>query len=657
MSTIRSAITTSIAANITVMGIALAAVATYFALDAVNTTALDNMTPRIHNVRAYIVQRLKSDISTLTALASAPALHDPSLSTLQKAEAIAYQLPNLGSGARYFVVSDNNGYGNTSIGGNCQIARRHYFQSVMAAQPAIDGPIISQKGDMTIYAAVPINDRDGAPNGCLAINLNAQLLNEFAQQLSLGSASQTFIIQRSTGTIIQSSDSLLNNGHSNFEKLALDKSGYEDIARIANHMMRGEMGAEVISYLGERQYVAYAPIELTDWAIGVHVPTSTYTNVLYDMAYSFLGITLVFILIGSLFGAWYASHFSKPIRILNNRMVAVAKGDLVVGPGEQAELEHIMRRHDELGKIGVSLRKMLEELTSHVQTVREIALGVRSKGDQMNAASSQVSSCATEQAASMEQMSSSMLQMTANIRSSADNAQATNQFSQEASSKAEQGGEAVKRAGAAVLAIDEKLKVIDDIAAQTGILALNASIEASRAGAAGEGFAVVAEQVQKLANTSMDAVQQIGDAMQELSANANEVEVQIAGVVPNVEKTAHLIEAIATSSREQGEGAQQITSALTQLDGIVQQNAAAAEQMAAMSVSLNDEAQKLVDAVSFFKIPRRDAFSGPQVDQRALRQGNIKKPVVEHKPTKADKLPGHQSIFARIRHRNKADND
>jgi methyl-accepting chemotaxis protein len=154
--------------------------------------------------------------------------------------------------------------------------------------------------------------------------------------------------------------------------------------------------------------------------------------------------------------------------------------------------------------------------------------------------------------------------------------------------------------------IAEKISIIEEIARQTNLLALNAAIEAARAGEHGKGFAVVAAEVRKLAERSGQAAGEIS----ELSASSVQIAEQAGGmlkkIVPDIRKTADLIQEITAASSEQNAGADQINKAIQQLDQVVQQNAAGSEEMASTSEELSSQAEQLQCSMSFFIIDDRD---------------------------------------------------
>ncbi len=256
---------------------------------------------------------------------------------------------------------------------------------------------------------------------------------------------------------------------------------------------------------------------------------------------------------------------------------------------------------DEIGQLASAMRGMVEKLREVVNDVRNASDHVAAGSNELSDGAQNLSQGATEQAASVEETSAAMEQMASNIANNTETSQATEKIAQKASRDAEEGGNAVNEAVTAMKEIASKIGIIEEIARQTNLLALNAAIEAARAGEHGKGFAVVAAEVRKLAERSQTAAGEIS----QLSATSVEVAERAGGIigklVPDIRKTAELVQGIAASSQEQTLGAQQINTAIQQLDQVIQQNAGASEEMAATSEELSAQAEILAQAISFFQ--------------------------------------------------------
>ncbi|GFK94919.1 Methyl-accepting chemotaxis protein I [Fundidesulfovibrio magnetotacticus] len=260
-----------------------------------------------------------------------------------------------------------------------------------------------------------------------------------------------------------------------------------------------------------------------------------------------------------------------------------------------------VRQRDEIGQLADALRDMTGRLSEVIGEVIESANNVASGSQQLSSTSESLSQGASEQAASVEEVSSSMEQMAANIQHNAENAARTEAMALKAARDAETGGQAVAQTTAAMQAIAGKITIIEEIARQTNLLALNAAIEAARAGEHGKGFAVVAAEVRKLAERSGQAASEISVLSSDSVTVARQAGEMLAAIVPDIRKTAELVQEIAAASREQNAGADQINKAVQQLDQVIQQNASASEQMASTSEELSSQAEQLLGVISFFK--------------------------------------------------------
>ncbi|WP_130471832.1 methyl-accepting chemotaxis protein [Candidatus Magnetaquicoccus inordinatus] len=249
-----------------------------------------------------------------------------------------------------------------------------------------------------------------------------------------------------------------------------------------------------------------------------------------------------------------------------------------------------------------AVRHMVENLNNTVKVIIDVGGRVINESNAVNDGAQTVSQGATEQAAAVEQTSSAMEQMTANIQQNTENAHATEQMARKAAQDAGESGSAVQQSLGAIREIAAKISIIDEIARQTNLLALNAAIEAARAGEHGKGFAVVAAEVRKLAERSQIAAGEIGQLSSttlHISEKAGEL---LTTLVPNIMKTAQLVQEIATGSQEQAEGATQVNQAIQQLDQVIQKNAGMAEEMSASAEDLSKQAERLQEAIAFFKV-------------------------------------------------------
>ncbi|MFY3936226.1 methyl-accepting chemotaxis protein [Achromobacter xylosoxidans] len=283
------------------------------------------------------------------------------------------------------------------------------------------------------------------------------------------------------------------------------------------------------------------------------------------------------------------------------------------------------RGRNEIGALLGALRAMQDSLVRTVSTVRrgvdEINVGAR----EISSGNADLSSRTEEQAASLEETAASMEELATTVKQNADTAREANRMVAASAAVAQRGGEAVSSVVETMRAIQgsssrisDIVGVIDGIAFQTNILALNAAVEAARAGEQGKGFAVVASEVRTLAQRSAAAAKEIKqlieDSAQKVGVGSEQVETAGATmreIVDSVQRVTSLMGEISAASEEQATGIDQVNRAVTQMDGVTQQNAALVEQAAAAAGALEEQARQLAGAVAVFKLPEGQVIEAP----------------------------------------------
>jgi methyl-accepting chemotaxis protein len=270
----------------------------------------------------------------------------------------------------------------------------------------------------------------------------------------------------------------------------------------------------------------------------------------------------------------------------------IAQGDLTVDVPMASERD----------QLGSALRKMVTVLNRVINQVAASTQCVSSGSQHVSASAETMSQGAAEQAAAAEQASAAIEEMSANIRQNADNSSQTEKIATISATRANEGGEAVLSTLQAMRKIAEKIIIVEEIARQTNLLALNAAIEAARAGEQGKGFAVVASEVRKLAERSQKAAGEINELSHSSVLIAEQAGEMLSTMVPDIQKTAELVQEISAASREQDAGADQINKSIGQLDMVIQQSSAAAEEMASTSEELSGQAEQLRELIAFFTV-------------------------------------------------------
>ncbi len=301
----------------------------------------------------------------------------------------------------------------------------------------------------------------------------------------------------------------------------------------------------------------------------------------------------------------------------------MSKGNLDVGitadyMGDFAALK------DSINGIVISLNNVLSDINTSAD---QVAAGTI----QVSEGSQSISQGATEQASSIEQLNASVSKIAEQTRKNATGANQANELTKSAAAEAKLGNDQMKAMQDAMAQINDAsrsiskiIKVIDDIAFQTNILALNAAVEAARAGANGKGFAVVAEEVRNLAGRSAAAAKETAELI-EGSLNKTEAGTRIAAdtakallsIVESVDKSAQLVDQIASASNDQASAIAQVNLGIQQMSHVVQANSATSEETAAAAEELSSQAEMLKNMVGQFSLKTdEDGQKAPVSDDR-----------------------------------------
>lgn len=467
---------------------------------------------------------------------------------------------------------------------------RDYFQSAIQGTVNVGRPNLNKvTKEPFIPIGAPIYSEEGTLVGTIGAILNIGFLNDLILNATIGDTGYAYLVD-SEGIMISHPDETTL-----FELNIKEMVGMEEIT---SKMLAGEAGVEGYFYDGMDKTAGFAPVTTTGWSIALTLPDEEFLAPVRAVTNSILIVSAIAIVLALLIFIFFARSISKPIRQGVDFAGEVADGNL------QATLD--VKHKDEIGELADALRKMISNLKRIVGDVMAAADQVTSGSQQMSSTAEQLSQGATEQASSVEEVSSSMQQMSSNIAQNADNASETEKIAIQSAQDAEQSGQAVMEAVDAMNKIAERITIIEEIARQTNMLSLNASIEAARAGEHGKGFAVVASEVGKLAARSKDAAGEISELSSSTVGVAEKARNMLEELVPNIRKTADLVQEISAASREQSNGAEQINTAISQLDQVIQQNASASEEMASVAEELTGQAQELQQTISFFSVDEQD---------------------------------------------------
>lgn len=649
---IRKRVTKLVAISLAVVGTISSFLNYYSTRDTLKRT----MTEQAETAAEEIGYIMQTNITRMEIIGSIARLSNPEVAPEQKQELL--------EGYRSYydwisiMVTDENGV--DRVGSGTDVSGSSYFSKVMNGESVICDPVKSQDGSgMAITLATPLM-KDGKlstyPVGAVVVEVDAKILTDIVGNIRVSNNGSAYIINAEADTIAHDDYNLVLNG-SNTVKEAQTNSSLKSLAKLEQKMVNGNTGFGQYSDKGSVRFLAYAPIPINGWSLGVTAPIMDF------MTESIIGIAVIVILL--VISVYIAKETAKrmgislgePINKCADRLRLLADGDLETPlPAIKTENETmilaestriIVERMNQIigdmaylleemaggnfavkSKIGeaayvgafrdllMSIRTLNGDLRTTLREIHEASKQVEAGASQMAESAQSLAEGATDQAGSVEELLATVSEVAGHVAENTkatDNAhERTNDVAKEAKISQDKMHDltaAMDRIEETSNEISNIIENIEDIASQTNLLSLNAAIEAARAGEAGKGFAVVADQIRKLAEQSaqsaIDTRKLIEAAISEVDNGGvitKDTAEYLDRVMEGLDEILSAVGDVRQASDRQAAAMQEIEIGVSQISSVVENNSAAAQETSATSEELSAQSESLNALVDQFKL-------------------------------------------------------
>ena len=452
------------------------------------------------------------------------------------------------------------------------------------------------------FLSAPVIAKNGQMQGVAVLEFSAARINEIMNRESgLGEHGESYLVaadhlMRSDSKIIDSN----TIGNKKINNSFVDK------------VTAGESGVGTyINYQGDEVLGSYMPVDVIgeNWGLFVEVDKDHIMQPVNELLKQIFYIALAIIIGGVIITVIVVKlMISNPIHKVRDALSSVAEKDLTTRINHSA--------NDELGKMSVDLNRTIEELNNTINKLNEIVVSVNSASQKLASENGNLSSRTQDTASSLEEISATIEEISASMEEIASHASTVNQLSEENLKAIKEGADIIDDTKEEIEAMDnlsskisEIIVIINDIAAQTKLLSMNAAIEAAKADQNGQGFAVVASEVGQLADQTSNSAKEINTLIQNIINGINESSEQINVVdemfdqiVENSSKVYRGIDEISSSTEEQSSAVEQMQEALTDLNVTTQKNTNLVEEIASSSEDLSQDAEEMRGIVDEFKL-------------------------------------------------------
>ena len=556
-----------------------------------------------------------------------------------------------------------------SIFDGTNFSERDYYQKAMSGETYISDPLLSKiTGKYAVIVAAPLW-KDGISGstvaGCIYFAPPAEFLQDIMYSVELSEQSSIYMIN-SNGTIIADKNDGTVEKQISIIDMAETDSSYAQLAEIHKKIVAGEKGSDTYKGLdGRDTLISFAPVEAptSGWYMAMEEPVITFFQSTLNTVIFMALLTIAFCVLAGIVAFAISKGIVRPVQECSQRIRNLSLGD-VKSPAPKVKTkdevgvlaestEHLVynlkimisdidrilsatAKGDlsvdinlnsesyvgDFAQLQVSMTKINDGLSNIITNIDDASSQVSSGSEQVSSAAQSLSQGSTEQASSIENLAATISNISLNTKNNLQECEEAKAVVRNSGEHLEQANNqmhrmtgAMDRIGTASDKIEKIIKTIEDIAFQTNILALNAAVEAAKVGEAGKGFAVVADEVRNLAAKSQESAKSTSALIRECSAAVkdgmnitNETAETLNMVVQTSTDVVKIVNKVADSSESQADAIKEISLGIDQISSVVMTNSATAEECAAASHELNNQAHVLKTLVDKFELKKSSYY-------------------------------------------------
>lgn len=606
-------------------------IATIYSADALLNAQEESIQQIAHESSQRVKEILSKRLDVLTELAGDSSIVSMDWSIQKKAlETRADRLEYLD-----LAVVTPDGTATYALSGEtAQLGDREYVKKALAGESNVSDVIISKvtNSPVIMYAA-PIKSNDTIV-GVLIGRRDGVALNDITDEIGIGKRGYAFVIGTDS-TFFSHPNRDLVLTQTNVYKQIEENGALKDFGIKLKELGIGKAGIVKYNYDGDRRFSAMAPIEGTSWTLGIGNYESDVLEPINTLTLFLMIVVSVIVVIGIIIGLIVGNRISKPIISLKNSLQRISNYDLT--PSTSKYEASILKKHDEIGAIGIALETMRGNITDLVKVVAENSEQVAASSQELTSTTEQTAQAANEVARTIEEISTGANDQARETESGSMNIHTLSELMakehqfiselnsavkdvnslknkgleaiQDLSQKNSQSSKATQDIHSVILEtnksaekIESASNMIKSIADQTNLLSLNAAIEAARAGEAGRGFAVVAEEIRELAEqskrftdeisviiqdlsnkteTSVKSIEAVGEIMKSQTISVTNTSDKFEGINQALEKMKNIIENLNSAGNEMNVKKEEIVDTIENLSAISEENAAGTQEASA----------------------------------------------------------------------------